>query len=57
MKLLFYHFIRFVRRKVWAILVAYMLGIHNFYKAEDRTPDDIIAAIEHIEEQEDGAPE
>jgi len=57
MKSLLHQLTRFVRRKVWALLVAYMLGIHNFYKAEDRTPDDIIATIEHIEEQEDGAPQ
>jgi hypothetical protein len=41
---------------MWALIVAYMLGIHNFYKGEDKTPDDIVITIEHNEVQEDGTP-
>ena len=37
-------------------MVAYMLGVHNFYKGEDKTPDDIVITIEHNEVQEDGTP-
>lgn len=45
-----------MRRKLWAMIVAYMLGIHNFYKGEDKTPDDIIITIEYKEAQEDDSP-
>lgn len=41
---------------MWAFIVAYMLGIHNFYKGEDKAPDNIIYKIEHNEVQEDGTP-
>ena len=56
MKSLFYQLIRSVRRKIWAIIVAYMLGMHNFYKGEDKTPDDIVITIELNEVQENGSP-
>ncbi len=55
MKSIFHQWILFTRRTVWAILVAYMLGIHNFYKGEDKTPDNIVT-IEYNEVQEDAAP-
>jgi len=38
------------------MIVAYMLGIHNFYKGEDKTTDNIIITIEQNEVQEDGTP-
>ena len=41
---------------MWAIIVAYMLGMHNFYKGEDKTADNIVITIEHNEVQEDGTP-
>ena len=47
---------RYLKRQVWAIIVAYMIGIHNFYKEEEKMPDDIVIKIEDIEEQEDTAP-
>jgi len=56
MKTLFYQLLRWVRRKIWALLVAYMLALHNFYKGEDKTPDDIVITIEHNQVQEDGTP-
>ena len=56
MKSLFDQFIRGVRRQLWAMIVAYMLGIHNFYKGEDKTTDDIVITIELNEVQEDGTP-
>lgn len=55
MKSVFYQVVRYVRRKIWAIIVAYMLGIHNFYKQEDKTPDNIVITTEVNEAQEDGA--
>lgn len=45
-----------VRRNLWAIIVAFMVGIHNFYKGEDKMPDDIAITTEQNEAQEDGAP-
>lgn len=55
MKSLFHRMIARIRRNAWAIIVAYMLGIHNFYKGEDKTPDNIVT-IELNEVQADGAP-
>ena len=56
MKPLFYQLLRCVRRQIWSMIVAYMLGMHNFYKGEDKTTDDIVITIEHNEVQEDGTP-
>jgi hypothetical protein len=47
------------RRILWGILVAYMLGVHNFYKGEDKALDDIIKTpytIEQNEVRENGTP-
>jgi hypothetical protein len=33
-----------------------MLGIHNFYKGEDKTPHDIVIMTDIIEVQENGTP-
>jgi hypothetical protein len=43
-----------VRKFVWSIILAYMLGVHNFYKGENKTPDYIITT-EIKAEQEDGS--
>jgi hypothetical protein len=56
MKSLFDQLIKSIRRQLWAIIVAYMLGMHNFYKGEDKTTDDIVITIELNEAQEDGTP-
>lgn len=48
--------LRYLKRQVWAIVVAYMVGIHNFYKQENKTPEDIVIKIEDVEEQEDSSP-
>ena len=56
MKSLLYQLLKYVRRKIWAIIVAYMLGMHNFYKEENKTPDDIVITIEYNEVQENGTP-
>jgi len=56
MKSLFYQLIKYLRSKIWAIIVAYMLGMHNFYKGEEKTPDDIVITIELNEVQKDGTP-
>ena len=57
MKSILRRLVRSVRRKIWAIIIAYMLGMHNFYKGEDKTPDDIAITIEYNEAQENGTPD
>jgi hypothetical protein len=47
----------YLKRKTWAIIVAYMVGIHNFYREEHKDPEEIIYTIDNIEEQENGEPE
>jgi hypothetical protein len=54
--IIFKRLMQWVRRKTWALIVAYMLGLHNFYKGEDKTPDDIMFTIEVNEVTENGAP-
>jgi len=44
------------RRALWAILVSYMLGVHNFYNSDTRTHDDLNNRNKIIEIQDDGAP-
>jgi hypothetical protein len=59
MKAFFYRLAIRVRRILWGILVAYMLGVHNFYKGEDKALDDIIKTpytIEQNEVRENGTP-
>lgn len=46
----------YLRKKIWALIVAYMVGIHNFYKGEDKMPDDIVLTIEDDQPEEDSAP-
>ena len=59
MKSIFYKLVQYLRRQIWVLLVAYMVGIHNFYKGEDKAPEDIIKTeytIEHNEVQENDTP-
>ena len=56
MKSIFFKLIERIRRTIWAIIVAYMLGMHNFYKGEEKTADNIIITVEVKEMQEDGSP-
>ena len=51
-KSLSHQLIRYVRRQIWAIIVAYMVGIHNFYREEDKVPEDIVFTVEENEKQE-----
>jgi hypothetical protein len=60
MKSTFYSLIIRTRRILWGLIVAYMLGVHNFYKGEDKGIDDIIKTpytIEHKEARENDVPE
>jgi hypothetical protein len=56
MKSLFYKLMRSLRRHLWALIVAYMLGMHNMYKGEDKTLDNIVITTEYNQVQEDGTP-
>lgn len=47
---------KFTRNLLWALIVAFMLGVHNFYKGETRSKDDIVSHIEHSIYEEDDAP-
>ena len=40
----------------WALIVAFMLGVHNFYTGETKSKDDIVFTIEQDAEEEDAAP-
>lgn len=56
MKSIFNHLAIRTKKALWAIIVAYMLGMHNFYKGEDKTTEEIVITIEMVEAQESGAP-
>lgn len=51
MKSIFYRLLGSIRRKVWALIVAYMLGMHNLYTGEQKSADDIAIKIEYHEVQ------
>ncbi|WP_169334620.1 hypothetical protein [Mariniradius saccharolyticus] len=51
-----FRFLQPVRRLFWALIIAYMVGIHNFYKQEMDSPDSIVSSIETDKEQEDTMP-
>jgi hypothetical protein len=40
----------------WALIVAFMLGVHNFYMGETKSKDDISFRIEQHAVEEDAAP-
>ncbi|NVJ87121.1 MAG: hypothetical protein HWE09_02460 [Cyclobacteriaceae bacterium] len=52
----FSQFIRPIRRLLWALIVAFMVGVHNFYKQEMDSPDSIVSSIELEAEEEDSSP-
>jgi len=45
-----------LRRLLWALIVAFMVGVHNFYKQEMDSSDSIVSAIEIDAEEEDSSP-
>lgn len=45
-----------IRRISWALIVAFMVGVHNFYKQDMESPDSIVSHIEVDAEEEDSAP-
>ncbi|MBN7809426.1 hypothetical protein J0A68_00575 [Algoriphagus sp. H41] len=52
----FFKLFRPFRRLVWALIVAFMVGVHNFYKQEMDSPDSIVSSIQLDEEEEDASP-
>ncbi|RPA69353.1 hypothetical protein EF405_06020 [Cyclobacteriaceae bacterium YHN15] len=40
----------------WAVIVAFMLGVHNFYTGETKSKDDIVFQIEQDTQEENAAP-
>ncbi|MFC5626728.1 hypothetical protein [Algoriphagus winogradskyi] len=52
----FRKFLRPARRLVWALIVAFMVGVHNFYKQEMDSADSIVSSIQIDEEQDDSSP-
>lgn len=45
-----------IRRIIWALIVAFMVGVHNFYKQEMDSPDTIVSQIQQDAEEEDSSP-
>jgi hypothetical protein len=52
----FFSIFRPLRRLIWTLIVAFMLGVHNFYKQETKSPQDIVFTIEQDAEEENAAP-
>ncbi|WP_153231760.1 hypothetical protein [Algoriphagus machipongonensis] len=48
--------VRYFRRLTWALIVAFMVGVHNFYKQEMDSPDTIKTSIEVDATEEDSRP-
>jgi hypothetical protein len=47
---------KFTKNLVWALIVAFMLGVHNFYTGETKSKEDIVFQIEQDVIEEDTAP-
>ncbi len=52
----FFKFFRPFRQLLWALIVAFMVGVHNVYKQEMDSPDSIVSSIEVDSEEEDSSP-
>lgn len=48
--------LRSIKNLLWALIVAFMVGVHNFYKQEMDSPDSIVPSIEIDAEEEDDTP-
>lgn len=51
----FHPIVRYLRRIMWSLIVAFMVGVHNFYKQEMDSPDSIVSSIQMDEEQDDSS--
>lgn len=45
-----------IRKTLWSFIVAYMLGMHNFYYGDNKAADDSAIKSEVNQEQESGSP-
>ncbi|MDN3204332.1 hypothetical protein [Algoriphagus sediminis] len=45
-----------IRKLTWALIVAFMVGVHNFYQQKEDSPESIKSKIELIEKQENDDP-
>lgn len=45
-----------IRQVIWALIVAFMVGVHNFYKQEMDSPESIVSSIEIDAGEEDSSP-
>lgn len=45
-----------IKNLFWALIVAFMLGVHNFYLGETKSKDDIVFHIEQTIIEEDNQP-
>ena len=43
---------KYLKRQLWSLIVAYMVGLHNFYYGDDKSPDDIMIRAEMNEVQQ-----
>jgi len=46
----------YFRKVTWALIVAFMVGVHNFYKQDMDSPESIVFHIEINSEEEDSSP-
>ncbi len=46
--------VRGTRKFFWTILVAFMVALHNFYKGEYHSPDDLRPKIDPTEQEKAG---
>lgn len=44
------------RKLIWALIVAFMVGVHNFYQQKQDSPESIKSKIELVEKQENDDP-
>jgi len=43
---------KYLKRQLWSLIVAYMVGLHNFYYGDNKSADDIMIRAEMNEVQE-----
>ncbi|MCH6200977.1 hypothetical protein MMU07_15430 [Aquiflexum sp. LQ15W] len=44
-----------IRNLAWALIVAIMLNVHNFYTGETKSKDDIVFTVEKVVIEKDAA--
>ena len=49
---LFFRLFKYLKKQIWSLIVAYMVGLHNFYHGDNKGADDIAIKVEVNEAQE-----